>query len=56
MLKEGNPHGSDAIIDDGPVQSRRIAYNPEPMIERLRKLDLPAHVFDQLAHTFSTGT
>ncbi len=55
MPKDDNPHGSYIILDNGAIQFRRIAYDPEPLVGRLRSLDLPAHVFDQLAHTFRTG-
>jgi diadenosine tetraphosphatase ApaH/serine/threonine PP2A family protein phosphatase len=56
MPRDGNPHGSYAIIDDGAVQFRRIAYDPEPMLARLRSLDLPDRVLTQLTRTFRTGT
>jgi len=56
MPKDGEPHGSYAIIDGRPVQFCRVAYDPESVIARLRPLDLPAHVFDQLARAFRTGT
>jgi hypothetical protein len=55
MPKDGNPHGSYAIIDDGCVQFRRVAYDLEPMLARLRSLDLPEHVLNQLTRTFRTG-
>jgi putative phosphoesterase len=56
MPKDGHPHGSYAVIDDHAVQFRRITYDPEPMLQRLRTLDLPEHVFEQLARTFRTGS
>jgi predicted phosphodiesterase len=56
MPKDGNPHGSYAVLDGASVQFCRIAYDPEPVIARLHGLNLPAHVFDQLAETFRTGT
>lgn len=56
MPKDENPHGSYAIVDGRAVQFCRIAYDPEPLISRLRALDLPGHVFEQLAVTFRTGT
>jgi len=55
MPKDGSPHGSYAVIHDGAVQFQRIVYDPEPMIRRLRALDLPEGVFDQLARVFGTG-
>ena len=55
MPKDGNPCGSYAVIHDGVVQFHRVVYDPEPMIARLRALDLPEDVFDQLARTFRTG-
>lgn len=55
MPKDGNRNGSYAIICDGAVQFCRIAYDPEPTVTRLRALDLPADVFEQLARTFRTG-
>ena len=55
MPKDGNPHGSYAVLDGASVQFCRIAYDPEPLIARLRTLNLPAHVADQLAETFRTG-
>ncbi len=55
MPKDGNPYGSYAIIDGRSVQFCRVAYDPKPLIKRLRPLDLPAHVFEQLARTFRTG-
>lgn len=54
--KDGNPHGSYAIIDGRSVQFCRVAYDPEPLIARLRTLNLPSQVFAQLALTFRTGT
>lgn len=56
MPKDGNPHGSYAVLDGPSVQFCRVAYDPEPMIARLRTLNLPAHVLDQLAETFRTGS
>jgi putative phosphoesterase len=56
MPKDKNPDGSYAIVDRGSVQFCRIAYDSEPLISRLRALDLPRHVFEQLAVTFRTGT
>jgi len=56
MPKDGNPHGSYAIIEDGVVTFRRVAYDPEPMLARLRELELPQRVLSQLVHTFTTGT
>jgi predicted phosphodiesterase len=56
MPKDGNHNGSYAVIRDGAVQFLRIVYDPEPMIRRLRALDLPEHVFEQLARTFRTGS
>ena len=55
MPKDGDPHGSYAILDGSSVQFCRVAYDPEPMIGRLRDLNLPAHVFEQLASSFRTG-
>jgi len=55
MPKDGNRNGSYAVIRDGAVQFHRIAYDPEPMIGRLKALALPERVFDQLARTFRTG-
>jgi len=55
MPKDANPHGSYAVIRDSAVQFCRIVYDPEPMVGRLRQLDLPERVFVQLAHTFRTG-
>jgi predicted phosphodiesterase len=55
MPKDGSPHGSYAVIEDDQVLFRRVAYNPEPMIARLRSLDLPEHVLDQLTRAFRTG-
>jgi protein phosphatase len=55
MPKDENPHGSYAIVDGGSVQFCRIAYDPDPLIARLRTLGLPAHIFEQLAVTFRTG-
>ena len=55
MPKDGNRNGSYAVIRDGAVQFHRVANDPEPMIGRLRALDLPEHVFEQLARTFRTG-
>jgi predicted phosphodiesterase len=55
MPKDANPHGSYAVIHDGTVQFCRVVYDPEPMVGRLRQLDLPERVFVQLAHTFRTG-
>jgi predicted phosphodiesterase len=55
MPKDGNRHGSYAVIRDGAVQFHRIVCDVEPMIRRLRALDLPERVFDQLAQTFRTG-
>lgn len=56
MPKDGNRNGSYAVIRDGAVQFLRIAYDPEPMIGRLRALDLPERVFGRLARTFRTGS
>jgi predicted phosphodiesterase len=56
MPKDGNRHGSYAVIHDGAVQFHRIVYDPEPMIGRLRALDLPERIFGQLARTFRTGS
>jgi predicted phosphodiesterase len=56
MPKDRNRNGSYAVIRDGAVQLHRIAYDPEPMIMRLRALNLPERVFDQLARTFRTGS
>jgi len=56
MPKDGNRHGSYAVLPDGAVQFLRIVYDPEPMIRRMRALDLPEHVFEQLARTFRTGS
>jgi predicted phosphodiesterase len=56
MPKDGNPHGSYAVIHDGAVQFHRIVYDPEPMIARLRALDLLEGIFDRLARTFRTGS
>lgn len=56
MPKDGHPHGSYAVIQDQAVQFRRIAYDPEPMLRRLRALDLPERVFELLARTFRTGS
>ena len=56
MPKDGNPHGSYAVLDGASAQFCRIAYDPEPLIARLKTLNLPAHVVDQLAKTFRTGT
>jgi predicted phosphodiesterase len=55
MPKDGHPHGSYAVIHDGAVQFHRIVYDPEPVVRRLRSLNLPGHVFDQLARVFTTG-
>lgn len=55
MPKDGNPHGSYAVLDGSSVQFCRVAYDPEPMIARLRVLDLPSHVFELLASSFRTG-
>jgi predicted phosphodiesterase len=56
MPKDGNPGGSYAVIHDGAVLFRRIVYDPEPMIGRLRALGLPEGVFNRLARTFRTGS
>ena len=56
MPKDGHPHGSYAVVQDQAVQFRRIVYDPEPMLRRLRRLNLPEHVFEQLARTFRTGS
>jgi len=56
MPKDGNAHGSYAVLDGPSVQFCRIAYDPEPMLGRLQALKLPPHVFAQLAQTFRTGT
>jgi predicted phosphodiesterase len=56
MPKDGHPSGSYAIIEDGAVRFFRVVYNPEPMIGRLRSLDLPGLILDQLAQVFRTGT
>jgi hypothetical protein len=56
MPKDANPHGSYAVIHDGTVQFHRIVYDPAPMIARLRGLDLPESIFDQLSRTFRTGS
>jgi predicted phosphodiesterase len=56
MPKDGDPHGSYVVLDGASVQFCRIAYDPEPLIARLQALNLPAHVFNQLAETFRTGT
>jgi predicted phosphodiesterase len=55
MPKDGNPHGSYAVIHDRAVQFHRIVYDPVPMVRRLRSLDLSDPVFDQLARAFTTG-
>lgn len=55
MPKDGDPHGSYAVLDGASVQFCRVAYDPEPLVARLRALSLPQHVFDQLAETFRTG-
>jgi putative phosphoesterase len=56
MPKDGDSHGSYAVIDQGSVQFRRITYDPEPMIARLGSLNLPERVLTQLARTFRSGT
>jgi predicted phosphodiesterase len=56
MPKDGNRHGSYAVLNGRAVEFHRIVYDPEPMIRRLRALDLPERVFDQLARTFRTGS
>jgi putative phosphoesterase len=55
MPKDGHPHGSYVLIEDGAVEFRRIAYDPRPMVGRLRSLDLPDRVLRQLVETFTTG-
>ena len=55
MPKDGHPHGSYMLIEDGAVEFRRIAYDPRPMLDRLRSLGLPDRVFHQLADTFTSG-
>ena len=55
MPKDGDPHGSYAVLDGSSVQFCRVAYDPEPTIARLQALRLPAHVFEQLADSFRTG-
>ena len=56
MPRDGHPFGSYVIIQDHAAHFCRTVYDPEPMITRLRSLDLPAHVVDQLTRTFRTGT
>jgi predicted phosphodiesterase len=56
LPKDANQYGSYAVIHDDAVQFHRIVYDPEPMIGRLRALDLPEHIFAQLARTFRTGS
>jgi predicted phosphodiesterase len=56
MPKDGNPDGSYAVIEDGVVSFRRVRYDPEPVVARLRRLDLPERVLAQLVHTLRTGT
>ena len=55
MPKDGNPHGSYAIIEDGAVRFNRVRYDPEPMLKRLGHLDLPEQALNRLVQTFRTG-
>ena len=55
MPKDGHPHGSYVVIDDGAIAFHRIAYDPAPMLTRLRALGLPAHIEHQLVDAFTHG-
>jgi len=56
MPKDGSPDGSYAVIEDGVVSFRRVHHDPEPMIARLRQLDLPERSLTRLVQASVTGS
>ena len=44
------------MVDRTSVQFIRLVYDPALVVNRLKKLDLPAPVFAQLSETFLTGS
>jgi putative phosphoesterase len=53
--KDGDPRGCYALVEDGRVELRRVAYDVESAITRLHCLDLPEGCIEDLAWVLQTG-
>lgn len=53
--RDGDPRAAYAIIEDGRVELKRVAYDIEKTVAALRELGLPADLFDQAELLLRTG-
>lgn len=48
--RDGDPRSSYVLFDGDSVRYRRVAYDPTPTIELIRKFGLPGFLADRLIH------
>jgi diadenosine tetraphosphatase ApaH/serine/threonine PP2A family protein phosphatase len=53
--RDGDPRASFAVIEDGDVALKRVAYDVERTVRDLRELPLPAEVADPLVSILRAG-
>jgi diadenosine tetraphosphatase ApaH/serine/threonine PP2A family protein phosphatase len=53
--RDGDPRVSFAVIEDGDVALKRVAYDVERTVRDLRGLPLPAEVADRLVTILRAG-
>ena len=53
--RDGDPRASYAVIEDGDVVLKRIAYDVERTIRDRRALPVPSQIADGLASILSMG-
>jgi diadenosine tetraphosphatase ApaH/serine/threonine PP2A family protein phosphatase len=53
--RDGDPRASYAVIEDGEVTLKRIAYDIERTIRDLRALPVPTQIADGLASILRMG-
>jgi putative phosphoesterase len=54
--KDGDPRAAYAVIEDGRVEHRRVAYDVERTVAALEHMTLPREVIAQLVRVLRTGT